>query len=272
MKPLIFFGYFGGKYKIASKLIPLFPKHECYCEVFGGAGNMLLQKPPSKVEVFNDINSDIYNLFRVLREDFDEFYRLVQLTPYSRETFYEYCAQLETETDLVKRAAMWYSVACMSFSGIHGNSWSFTKMRNLPNIFKNKIERLHEIVDRLRLVSIENRGFEFILDTYDGKDTFFYLDPPYVPDTRRGGGYQNEMTIEDHENLVGILSDIKGKVMLSGYENPVYDALGWHRYEIETTASSAGRTRSSGLQGDGNVSKQQKRVESVYINYKDEIL
>ena len=246
----------------------MFPKHTCYVEVFGGAGNILLQKPTSKVEVFNDIDSDIYNLFRVLREDFDEFHRLVKYTPHSRETYDDFVKQLQTETDAVKRAAMWYSVACQSFSGIHGKSWSFTKQANKATQYKNKVDRLPEIVDRLREVNIENRDFEFILDAYDGKDTFFYLDPPYVLETRRDGGYANEMTIEDHERLVGILLVVKGKVMLSGYQHAVYDALdGWNRHEIEVLAHSVGRTRVSGLQGEGNLTEKQKRTESVYMNY-----
>ena len=269
MKAPNFFSYFGGKYYLAPKLIPMFPQHDCYVEVFGGAGNVLIQKQPSKVEVFNDIDSDIFNLFRVLREDFDEFYRLIKYTPYSRETYFSYAEQLGTETDLVKRAAMWYCVTCQSFSGFHGKAWSFGVSKNRYRQFKNKIDRLPEIVDRLRDVQIENRDFEFILDTYDTPNTFFYLDPPYVPETRRDGEYAKEMTTQDHENLIGILSDIEGKVMLSGYQNDLYDNLGWQRYDIETVSHSAAKTRKSGLQGEGKIKANQKRVESVYMNYEN---
>lgn len=253
---------------MAPKLIPMFPHHKCYVEVFGGAGNILLQKPTSKVEVFNDIDSDIYNLFRVLREDFDEFHRRVKYTPHSRETYHDFVKQLETETDSVKRAAMWYSVACQSFSGIHGKSWSFAKVKNHAVKLKNKINRLPEIVGRLREVQIENRDFESILDTYDGTDTFFYLDPPYVLETRSAGGYANEMTTQDHQRLVSILNGIKGKAMLSGYHHAVYDALdGWHRHDIEVLAHSVGRSRVSGLQGEDNAKEKTKRTESVYTNF-----
>ena len=262
-----FFPYFGGKYRLAKKLIQMFPRHHCYVEVFGGAGNVLLQKPASKVEVFNDIDSDIYNLFRVLREDFDEFHRLVMLTLYCRKTFTDYRTQLETETDNVKRAARWYAMACQSFSGFHGESWSFSKRCNKSKQLKNKIDRLPEIIDRLREVQIENRDFKFILDSYDGTDTFFYLDPPYVPGTRRDRVYAHEMTAEDHERLLDILKGVKGKVMLSGYPNAMYDSLGWHQHKIETVAHSAGTTRISGLQGQGNVLETQKRTESIWTNY-----
>ena len=267
-RPPNFFKYFGGKYKLAPKLIPMFPEHRCYVEVFGGAGNVLIQKPPSKVEVYNDIDSDIVNLFRVLREDFDRFHHLVKHTPYSREEFYAYREQLKIETDAVKRAAMWYCVALMRFSGTCKGGWSSSKIRNMCTTTKLKVDRLPEIVDRLREVQLENRDFAFILDAYDGKDTFFYLDPPYVPETRRSGGeYTNEMTYEDHETLVGILKDIKGKAMLSGYATDLYDSLDWQRYEIETISHAAGRTRASELQGKGNVKAKQKRTEVVWTNY-----
>ena len=267
MKQPNLFPYFGGKYRLASKLIPMFPEHQCYVEVFGGAGNVLIQKHPSKVEVFNDINSDVVNLFRVLRNDFDEFHRQVTLTPHSREEIALNRKSRKTETDPLKRAVMWYSVICQSFAGKHDGGWAFSKQTDRAKAFKNKVDRLPLIVDRLREVLIENKDFQFILDSYDGKDTLFYLDPPYVPETRRDGGYENEMTTQEHATLISILSDIQGQVMLSGYQHEIYDTLGWQRYEIKTVATSAGATRVSGLQGEGNVSKNQKRVESVYMNY-----
>lgn len=267
MNKLNLFPYFGGKYKLASKLIAMFPEHHCYVDVFGGAGNVLIQKPPSKVEVFNDIDSDIVNLFRVLRTDFDRFHHLVKHIPFSREEYYAYKESMKNETDSVMRAAMWFAVTCQAFSGDKRGGWRFTKTNNEGRRFKNKVDRLHLVVDRLREVQVENREFEFILDAYDDVDTFFYLDPPYIPDTRRHGGYKHEMTADAHERLVTILKGVQGKVLLSGYQHEIYDALDWQRFDIETTASSAGRTRTSGLQGEGNVKKKQKRVESVWWNY-----
>ena len=267
MKQPNFFKYLGGKYRLAKKLIPLFPEHVCFVDVFGGAGNITLQKPPSKIEVFNDINSDIHNLFKVLRDNLDEFNRLVWHSPYSRETFNEYLNDLETETNKTKRAAMWYCVAYMSFGGMHGGSWGFSKLRDGARAAKNKIDRLPEIADRLREVQIENRDFSFILDTYDGKDTFFYLDPPYVPETRRSvGEYANEMTLQDHERLIDMLRNVKGKVMLSGYANTLYDTLGWQKKTFDSVVHAAAKTRSTGLQGS-KIKMTQKRTEVVWMNY-----
>ena len=257
------FGYIGGKYNYASKLIPLFPEHTRYVEVFGGAGNVLIQKPLFKAEVFNDINSDIVNLFRVLRTDYDAFIEKIENVPYSREEFFAFSERLKTETDALQRAVMWYAVANMNWrAGRFGTptfKTAIPKMRRGPAFnFKNKTSRLHEIRDRLRDVIIENKDFASILDLYDSEDTFFYLDPPYLPETRKStNDYQHEMSYEDHERLIDILKGIKGKAMLSGYSNELYEALEWTTYSFETVAYSAlVKNR-----------KKPKRTEMVYMNY-----
>lgn len=256
-----FFGYFGGKYYYAKHLIPMFPEHNCYVEVFGGAGNVLIQKPISKLEVFNDINSDIVNLFRVLRNDYDAFIAQIENIPYSREEYYYFRERLETETNELQRAVMWFCAANMSFSGVFGGGWGFSKTKNHANAFKNKAERLHEIRDRLRCVLIENEDFEFMLESYDTEDTFFYLDPPYVPETRKSSNvYAHEMSYEDHEKLIDILKNIKGKVMLSGYANDLYDTLGWKTDSFDTVAHSViGRTGET----------HPRRTEVVWMNYEE---
>ena len=101
---------------------------------------------------------------------------------------------------------------------------------------------------------------------YDTPQTFFYCDPPYVPSTRRAGVYKHELTDEDHQELVELLKQIQGRVMLSGYPNELYDSLGWRRIEWEVNCHAAGRTRVSGLQGAGSAAGQ-KRTECVWMNY-----
>jgi DNA adenine methylase len=104
---------------------------------------------------------------------------------------------------------------------------------------------------------------------YDSPTSLFLADPPYVPDTRRGGKYTHELTVADHQELVGILLRLQGKAILCGYNHPVYDVLvvhGWSRRSTGITCSLAGRTRVSGLQGEGKVSEQQQREESVWIS------
>ena len=255
MKAPCFFSYFGGKYRLASKLIALFPSHHCYVDVFGGAGNLLIQKPPSPVEVFNDIHSDIVNLFYQLRENSDAFLHKASLVPHSREDVYRFRDKIKTETDPLNRAVMYWSILNQSFSGTP-RGWKFSKKMSIAKGLKRKTEKIYPLVDRLRDVSFENKDFAFILERYDAQDTFFYCDPPYLLEVREKSknGYAAEMTTEDHHRLVDVLRDIQGKVMLSGYENNFYNELGWEKKTFETkqTADRHSRTR---------------RTECVWMNY-----
>ena len=267
MSPI--FPWFGGKNKIASKLVTYIPHHITYVEVFGGAGNLLLAKSPSKVEVYNDIDSAVVNLFRILRdpEAFERFYQKCQLTPYSREEYNEYRKTWRNHTDIEESVYRWYVVARQSFSAKHGSSWSFGKTENRVLRFKRGIEKLPDIVKRLNGVQIENDVWEKILPRYDSSESFFYLDPPYLPETRKCIGYEHEMSTNDHKDLVSYLKTIKGKVMLSGYPNSIYDDLGWRQITFSTICSAAAKTQATGLQGIGACKDTQKRTECIWMNY-----
>ena len=204
------FRYFGGKYLLAPKLISLFPRHTCYVEVFGGAGNVLFQKPSSKVEIFNDINSDIFGLFRVLQSDYEKFVEALRFIPYSREEHREMKAQLKTETCEFRRAVLWFVVQHMSFSGISSAShFSTDKHWNKARNWQSVKETLHFFCKRIQNVVLENKDFSDILDIYDGSETFFYLDPPYVPEMRKGSAYEHEISLDDHERLIDCLLGLK---------------------------------------------------------------
>ena len=254
MKPPNFFYYFGGKYKYAPKLIERFPEHTCYVDVFGGAGNVLIQKTPSQIEVFNDINSDIVNLFRQVRDNSEAFLQKVSLVPHSREETYAFKERLKTETDALQRAIMFWSVLNQSFSGTP-RGWSFSKVAPKAKALKAKVENVRLIVERLRDVSLENQDFAYILQKYDAKDTFFYCDPPYLPETRDNSkaNYRSEMDLGGHQKLLGILKDVQGQVMLSGYANDLYDSLDWNTYEF-SVKQTTDRIPT-------------KRTETVYMNY-----
>jgi len=266
---------------MVNKLLKLLPPHgsyKIYVEPFGGGASLLFAKKPSPVEVYNDLDEDLVNFFRVLRneEKFKKFYHKVALTPYSRKEFYD-CRETWSQCeDEVERAYRWYVVARMSFSGRFGMSWSFAvsaSTRGMPETaskWLSIIEMLPEIHQRIMRVQIECDDFRKIIETYDTPETLFYMDPPYVPDTRRDGGYKHEMTLEDHKELVEILLNVKGKVMLSGYAHPVYESLekaGWHRIDFETACFAVGKTRYTGILGEGNAKKKQPRIESVWRNY-----
>jgi len=271
------FPWFGGKSRMVNKLLPLIPKHKIYVEPFGGAAHLLLAKEPSPVEVYNDLDDGLVNFFRVLRDKdkFQQFYEQIMLVPYSRKEFY-YCRDTwQSETDDVMRAVKWFIVARQSFSGRFGVPWHFTitpssrSMAAAVSGWLSAIDMLPEIAQRLIRVQIECNDFRKVINTYDTQETFFYLDPPYVPDTRRAGQYRCDMSIDDHKDLVDILLKISGKAMLSGYDNEIYKPLetaGWKKLSFEIVSSAAGKTRYSNLQGEGTGKIYQKRTECVWLS------
>jgi DNA adenine methylase len=119
-------------------------------------------------------------------------------------------------------------------------------------------------------VQVEHSNAIAVIKTYDTKKTFFYLDPPYVLSTRRSGGYEHEMSDADHQQLIKTLLRVKGRVMLSGYRSEIYEPLerhGWQRIDFKVVCHAAARTRFTGLQGKGAATREQSRVESVWLNY-----
>jgi len=270
------FQYFGGKFHLLNKLLPLVPKHKYYIEAFGGAGNLLINKEPSYMEVFNDINGDIANFFKVLvdEEKFERFYRKVSLSPYSRE-FWKWCKETYKECeDEVERAFRWWVVVEQSFGG-QGRTWSFSVKKSKTSKYLSRIELLPKIHARLQRVVIENKHWKDLLDTYSGCDfneEFIYLDPPYLPQTRKSGKYEYEMTYEDHEELIDYLLTHRRRVMLSGYDNELYQKLekyGWKKICWEVYCHAVGRTRMAKTIGKGAL-QNHKRIECVWINYEPE--
>lgn len=269
--------WFGGKNIIVTSLINLFPDHKIFVEVFGGGASVILNKVPAPVEVLNDLDSGLINFFRVLRDP-EKFHRLhdkAMLTPYSREEFMHFKEWWDEPEDDVEKAYRWYVVARMSFSGRFGTSWQHVVTYSQKGMscavmkWLASLEALPQIHQRLMRVQIEHQDFRTILERYDTPDTLFYLDPPYVPDTRRAGKYDHEMTLEDHQDLVRILLGIKGKACLSGYAHPTYLPLenaGWKRIDMETSCFAAGRTRATGIQGKGACTANQRRIESVWLS------
>lgn len=268
--------WFGGKGNMVAKLLPLIPPHRIYVEPFGGGASLLFAKKPSPVEVYNDLDSGLVNFFRVLRDPkkFERFHRLVSLTPYSREE-YDFCRKTwETCEDDVERAYRWYVVARMSFSGRFGSSWSsvvtasYRGMAGTTSKWLSTIEMLPAIHARMMRVQIEKADFRRILERYDTPETFFYLDPPYVPETRKAGEYKHEMSLEDHHDLVDRLLRLEGMAMLSGYAHDVHRPLeeaGWRRIDFGTACNATGRTRQTGILGVGAAKAKQKRIESVWL-------
>jgi len=262
---------------MATRLISYFPEHKTYVEVFGGGGSVLFAKEPSLADIYNDIDSTLVSFFRVLRdeEQFKEFHKLVELTPYSREEFY-FCRDHWKDTqDMVTRVFRWFVVARMSFAGEVGGSWSHSVttsrrgMSKAVSAWLSIVEMLPEIHERLSKVQIEHQDFRSLIKAYDRVQTFFYCDPPYLLETRRSGGYDHEMSDADHIDLLTILKQVKGMVLISGYPSELYSKIldGWDYKEWDRVCSAAGNTVGTGILGEGSGKEKQSRIEAVWANY-----
>lgn len=243
--------YHGGKFRLADWVIRHFPKHTCYTESFGGAAGVLLQKPRAYAEVYNDLDGEVVNLFRVLRneDDRNKLIELLVFTPYSRVDFqeaWEPCDNsIEKARRLIIRAQMGFGSAGAS-KGITGfridTKRAYGTAQSLWVTYPN---HLADVDQRLSGVLIENRPAIQILRDHDGAETLHYVDPPYVHDTRYSGAktgrvYRHEMTDQDHEELLKVLLNLDGKVIVSGYPSEIYnDYLGkWKRVDTSARISS----------------------------------
>lgn len=230
--------YPGGKYTIAKWVISHFPAHETYVELFGGAASVLMRKPRSVGEVYNDLNCDVVNVFRVLRDPIQaaELTRLLALTPYANE---EYRFAYEPCDDPIERARR---MIFRSFAG-HGSD-SVTRPNAGFRGHRNKEsgvtaakewsgfpKEISVFTERLQGVCIEQREAVKLISIFDRPDTLFYADPPYLISTRSSSSvrYSCEMNDEDHVDLANALHLVKGMVIVSGYPSDLYARLysGW---------------------------------------------
>jgi DNA adenine methylase len=268
----------GGKTYMLKYLIPLIPKHKTYVEVFAGSAQLFFAKDPSLIEVVNDVHGNMINFYKVLRSEkrFKKLVKLCNLTPHSREQFYK-CRSSLSEGSSVIRAWKFFTVVRQCFSGrISSPSWgrSVTECTNgranAVDQYLKAIERLPEAHSRMQDAQIENQDFRKIIKAYDRKSTFFYLDPPYIMDTRHGNDkYNHEMSDKDHKDLISLLLDLKGKALISGYNHRIYSKLekaGWNKQEFIKISYAAASTKQSGLLGKGS-KVLQARTEVIWYNY-----
>jgi len=273
---------YGGKGLMARKLLPMIQyPHGTYVEPFAGGASIFFGKQPMGVEVLNDLEEGVVGFYKLVQnpELFPEFYRRVYLTPYSREEYY-YCRDTWKQESGMLRYYKWFIAKKQSFSGegrdysswSYGRSISSNGMGSKPSAFLYMIDALPAVHRRLLKTVIEYMDFRDVIKKYDAYNTFFYIDPPYMLETRNfKWGYTHELGTIDHKELIEMLLGIKGKALVSCYDHEIYQRLlkyNWNRKSWKTSAHSAGRTRGSGLLGKGAASKMQPRVETVYFNYK----
>ncbi|MEO7143547.1 MAG: DNA adenine methylase [Bryobacteraceae bacterium] len=241
---LIAFGWYGGKFSHLSWLLPLLGDCHHYCEPFAGSGAVLLNRKPSPVETYNDADGEVVNFFRVLRDQPEKLTRAVGLTPFSREELAIAVSTTAQEISNVERARRFYVRARQARTGLAQTAsigrWANCKdtsragMSGAVSRWLGSADQLPEIALRLLRVQFENRPAGEVIELYDGPNTLFYCDPPYVHSTRGDKkAYGFEMTDLEHECLADVLSRCKGKVALSGYRCDLMDELyrGWTRFD-----------------------------------------
>jgi len=234
---LICFGWYGGKYSHLSWLLPHLPEAHHYCEPFAGSGAVLLNRPPSPVETYNDIDGEVVNFFRVLREQKEQLIEAIGLTPFAREEFFD-AINTNNELDIppLERARRFFVRARQVRTGLAQTAslgrWANCKdtsragMSGVVSRWLGSVEMLPEIALRLIRVQIENRPATEIIRLYDSKKTFFYCDPPYPHESRTDSkAYGFEMDEKQHIELAKVLNSIKGRAAVSGYRCPLMDKL-----------------------------------------------
>lgn len=246
----------GGKYLLAPWICSLLPPHKIYVEPFGGAASVLLRKPRSYSEIYNDLDGEVVNLFRVLRsEDAAKLVEALRLTPYARDEFELAYALAEEPLELARRLIV---RSFMGFGSDGHNRLVRTGFRANANRsgttpahdWRNYPPALETIIERLTGVVIENRPAIKVMAQHDAPHTLHYVDPPYMPGTRSAktrayGGkyhaYTHEMVEADHVELLQFLTAASGMVVLSGYHTALYDdaLTGWQRHEREALADGA---------------------------------
>lgn len=218
--------WLGGKRRLADKLIPLFPQHECYVEVFCGGAALYFLRPPAPVEVLNDINGELTNLYRVVQHHLEEFVRQFKWAISSRQVFkWQQMTKPETLTD-IQRAARFYYLQHHAFGG-RVDGQSFGTATTSPTVNLLRIEESLSAA-HLRLAggtTVENLSWQECIKRYDRAHTFFYLDPPYW----QTEGYGVPFGWEQYEEMAEVVRNIKGKAMISINDHPdirqVFDGL-----------------------------------------------
>lgn len=262
---VIAFGWYGGKFSHLNWLLPLLPTCHHYCEPFAGSAAVLLNRSPSPVETYNDIDGEVVNFFKVLRDNRGELIQAIALTPFSREEFAAAVTLPRHVIGEVEQARRFFVRARQARTGLAQTAslgrWANCKntsragMSGVVSRWLGSVEMLPLIAERLLRVQIENRPAADIVQLYDDPGTLFYCDPPYVHGSRGDAkAYSYEMSDAQHTKFAQVLNLCKGMVAVSGYASPLYDKLykGWRR--IDSVPKACHSTKGV-------------RQESLWVNY-----
>ena len=276
----------GGKSYLARRIVDLFPESDSgptkYVEPFGGLASCMLNLPPAtrekpRIDVYNDINFALFNLFNVIRNLPDQLTQQLTLTPYSEVELQQASRHLQAHQELIRDnhevcnvelARLQFILLQMSFGGqgkAGSASFSRTKdrtRRGIADVVSGYLATIHDhlpaIIERVTEWQIENRPALECIAYHDKALTLFYMDSPYLPESRTSPQvYEHEMTYDDHVEYLHRVKDLRGLALISSYRNDLYDSelKGWNRHEFEIANHAAG-------------GKEKKRMtECVYCNF-----
>lgn len=272
MGKLIAFGWYGGKFSHLNWLLPLLPETTHFCEPFGGSAAVLINRNPSPIETYNDVDGEISNFFRVLREDKDRLIEEIGLTPFSREEFELAISDPTKDVTDLERARRFYVRARQVRTGLaqtaSAGRWAHCRLTSRAGMagavsrWLGAVEALPEIAQRLLRVQIENDDAISVIRRYDSAETLFYCDPPYPHDSRSDiNAYAFEMTDDQHRELAEVLHSVKGLVALSGYHGDLMNELygDWQYVEAPSRQAHSTNTRHD--------SSKRERTEVLWVNY-----
>lgn len=250
------FRYFGAQYRSFEFINKRLPRTDGYVEPFGGAATVLVNRDPVHLEVYNDLDGMAVSFFKALRDCPDELVESLEQTPYSRSEFEGAVERRDgsEDLDLIERARTFFILAQQGryahtpttrTKGEWARSVNPQDPRiSQPVIYRRKIDQLRELADRLQGVHLENTDGIDLIETYDSPETTFYVDPPYVAETRGDGSAYGDLDMNEknHRRLAETLNSVDGYVAVSGYESELYDELfdGWFVYRADAKVNTNG--------------------------------
>ncbi len=259
--------YFGGKNGFAHKILEHFPtnyKDMIYVEPFCGSAALLFHKERSQVEIINDLDKNVYTLFKVLIDKnlFNEFKELCDLSLYSEDIMKEYKKSLkDDDLELVQKAYKFFYCNRVCYNGVGGFSASGVVRRNMSKSvsdYLSAIDGLYQTHDRLSNVVVHNTDALELIQKWDKENVAIYADSPYESSTRSSGGYVHDMTNDDQDRYLNVLINIKNaKMIISGYNCDRYIILennGYRRIDMEIKTQNTNRVGKS-------------KIESLWMNY-----
>lgn len=257
--------YYGSKGGFYNKIIEYFPPMDeihTYIEPFGGSYSVGFKKPYVPVEIYNDLEQNVYSLYKVISDPelYPYFKQKCDLAIYSEDFRSEYKEKLKEEIDIIERAFYFYYVNRTSHNGIGGFSSNTHIRRNMSKSvsdFLSSIDRMDALHDRMSKIIVRNTDGTDLIRKYDSPNVLIYCDPPYEQSTRTGARYKVDMDRTQHEEFLDAVIESKSKILISGYHCNLYEKLLINGFKMENFEVKT---------IDGNFNKKTK-IETIYYNY-----